>query len=250
MKIHVTLLLCMLSFSSISQNTSPNWCGQHLLQEKLLKSPVYKNQHEKEQRYLDSLTKLYNGSKGVVYKIPVVFHIVHNNGEEKIDRDQALDALAILNKDLRLLDPDTATIDSAFANIAADSEIEFVLATKAPDGSCFSGLTYTESPYSYNLGSIDGDDQVNAVMMYNDVYQGNWSGHDYLNVFVCGAVGSGIAGYTYYPSGFFGTSMSNGIWLRHDYCGSIGTGSFHRSRTFIHEVGHWLNLPHTWGSSK
>ena len=48
MKIHVTLLLCMLCFSSISQNTSPNWCGQHLLQEKLLKSPVYKKQHEKE----------------------------------------------------------------------------------------------------------------------------------------------------------------------------------------------------------
>ena len=40
--------------------------------------------------------------------------------------------------------------------------------------------------------------------------------------------------------------MSNGIWLRHDYCGSIGTGSPYRSRTFIHEVGHWLNLPHTW----
>ena len=86
-------------------------------------------------------------------------------------------------------------------------------------------------------------------MMYNDVYQGNWSGHDYLNVFVCGAVGSGIAGYTYYPSGFFGTSMSNGNLAKTDYCGSIGTGSPYRSRTFIHEVGHWLNLPHTWGSS-
>ena len=61
MKIHVTLLLLALCFVSIS--TSPNWCGQHLLQEKLLKSPVYKKQHEKEQRYLDSLTKLYNGSK-------------------------------------------------------------------------------------------------------------------------------------------------------------------------------------------
>ena len=85
--------------------------------------------------------------------------------------------------------------------------------------------------------------QVDAVMMYNDVYQGNWSGHEYLNVFVCGAVGSGIAGYTYYPSGWFGTSMSNGIWLRHDYCGSIGTGSLYRSRTFIHEVGHWLIYP-------
>ena len=78
--------------------------------------------------------------------------MVHNNGEEKIDRDQILDALFILNRDLRLLDPDTSTIDSAFVNIAADNEIEFVLATKAPDGTCFSGITYTESPYSFNTG--------------------------------------------------------------------------------------------------
>ena len=132
----------MLCFLGISQNSPPNWCGQHLLKEKLLKSPVFKNQHEKEQRYLDSLTKLYNGSKGVVYKIPVVFHIVHNNGEEKIDRDQALDALAILNKDLRLLDSDTATIDSAFANIAADSEIEFVPYDQAWPKGTYEDLMY------------------------------------------------------------------------------------------------------------
>ena len=60
MKINVTLLLCMLCFSSISQNTSPNWCGQHLLQEKLLKSPVYQKLHLKEQAHLDSLTNLYS----------------------------------------------------------------------------------------------------------------------------------------------------------------------------------------------
>ena len=77
------------------------------------------------------------------------------------------------------------------------------------------------------------------------MYQGNWSGHEYLNVFVCGAVGTGIAGYTHYPSGWFGTSMANGIWLRHDYW-EHRYGSLYRSRTFIHEVGHWLNLPHTW----
>ena len=28
-------------------------------------------------------------------------------------------------------------------------------------------------------------------MMYNDVFQGNWPGDQYLNVFVCGAVGTG-----------------------------------------------------------
>ena len=42
--------------------------------------------------------------------------------------------------------------------------------------------------------------------------------------------------------------MNNGIWLRHDYCGSIGAANPSASKTFVHEVGHWLNLPNTWGS--
>ena len=117
-------------FICVHTQVSPIWCGQQVLQDKLLKSSAYQKLHLKEQTYLDSLTNLYSGSKGVVYTIPVVFHVVHNNGEEKIDRDQILDALFILNRDLRLLDPDTSTIDSAFVNIAADNEIEFVLATK------------------------------------------------------------------------------------------------------------------------
>ena len=33
----------------------------------------------------------------------------------------------------------------------------------------FSGVTMTQSPYSYNNGDINGSDQVDAVMMYNDV---------------------------------------------------------------------------------
>jgi PKD repeat protein len=43
--------------------------------------------------------------------------------------------------------------------------------------------------------------------------------------------------------------MTNGIWVLHDYVGSIGTSSVGTSRTLTHEVGHWLNLSHTWGSN-
>jgi PKD repeat protein len=41
--------------------------------------------------------------------------------------------------------------------------------------------------------------------------------------------------------------MYNGIWLLHNYTGSIGTSSAYASRALTHEVGHWLNLSHTWG---
>ena len=232
---------------SQSQNYS---CGQHIVLKKLLEDSVFKSFYEKEQKSLVNKPQNLNfNNRGIVYKIPVVFHIIHNNGVEKIDRDQAIDALQILNRDLRALRADTATVDTLFKPLIADIEVEFVLATKSPDGSCFNGITMTESVYSYNNGGINGSDQVNDIMMYNNVYQGNWPGNQYLNVFVCGSVGTGIAGYTNYPSGFFGNTMNNGVWLRHDYCGSIGTGSPSGSKTFVHEIGHWLNLPHTWGST-
>lgn len=232
---------------SQSQNYS---CGQHIVLKKLLKDSIFKSFYEKEQKSLvNKFQNLNSNNRGIIYKIPVVFHIIHNNGVEKIDRDQAIDALQILNRDLRALRADTATVDTLFKPLIADIEVEFVLATKSPDGSCFNGVTMTESVYSYNNGGINGSDQVNDIMMFNNVYQGNWPGNQYLNVFVCGSVGTGIAGYTNYPSGFFGNTMNNGVWLRHDYCGSIGTGSPSGSKTFVHEIGHWLNLPHTWGST-
>jgi hypothetical protein len=251
---HISFLIILgLLFSPNNQiiSQSQNYsCGQHIVLKKLLKDSVFNSFYEKEQKSLVNKSQNLNlNNRGIVYKIPVVFHIIHNNGVEKIDRDQAIDALQILNRDLRALRADTATVDTLFKPLIADIEVEFVLATKSPDGSCFNGITMTESVYSYNNGGINGSDQVNDIMMYNNVYQGNWPGNQYLNVFVCGSVGTGIAGYTNYPSGFFGNTMNNGVWLRHDYCGSIGTGSPSGSKTFVHEIGHWLNLPHTWGST-
>ena len=247
----LSFLIIVLIFKTPSflSQTPQHKCGQHIVLKELLKNNNFKTYYDQEQRSFSSNNQISTLKSGVVYKIPVVFHIVHNNGIEKIDRSQVLDALEKLNIDLRALRPDTSTVDSLFQPLIADIEVEFVLATKAPDGTCFSGITMTETPYSYNNGDINGSDQVDAVMMYNDVYQGNWPGDQYLNVFVCGSVGTGIAGYTYYPSGFFGNAMNNGIWLRHDYCGSIGTANPSASKTFVHEVGHWLNLPHTWGST-
>ena len=232
------------------------YCHQHKRLNELMNNPAFAAQYQLDQQAFQVLEQQMleeTEPHRLVYKIPVVFHVLHNGGVENISRDQILDALAILNRDYRLQNADAATVHNDFnaSNPSAvceptDVEVEFVLATKAPNGACFSGITRTQNAISYN-GS-DGGNQVDAIVAGNDVYQGQWPGNKYLNVFICGEIG-GAAGYTYQPSGWIGTSMQNGIWILHDYVGSIGTSSVNTSRALTHEVGHWFNLSHTWGDT-
>jgi len=186
---------------------------------------------------------------GVIYTIPVVFHIIHNNGSENISDAQIQDALNILNRDYRKLNADTSAIVSAFQGDAADVEMRFVFATVAPNGACFSGITRTVSATT-NDGS-DGETQVAAVVAGNNVYQGIWPHNRYLNIYIANDIG-GAAGYTFNPNNG-GTAQQqmyyNGVFALHDYTGSIGTSSVTNSRTLTHEVGHWLNLSHVWGAN-
>ena len=245
-----TLIAFPFIFSALGQEPNQVGCGQHKLLRELLKSPERLKIHMAEQKELSDLEKqgLISKSKGTVYTIPVVFHLIHNGGVENISDDQILDGLLSLNKDFRKLNADTATVSPLFQGISADVEINFELATIAPDGTCFSGITHTLSPYSYVSNFSGGEDQLNAIIVGNDVYNGDWSSHNYLNVIICGNPSDGVAGYTNYPSNSFGNGMANSIWMRHDYVGSFGTSSPGR-RTLSHEAGHWLNLPHTWGST-
>jgi len=257
------LLLAFLSILTISMNTiaqqkrvldpgnmrdgeKVEYCIQHKKQAELMNNPMYAKAKELDDAEFALLSKQGSTEKATIYKIPVVFHVLHMNGVENISDEQILNALAILNRDYRKQNADTANVHIDFVGMPADIEVEFVLATKAPNGNCFKGITRTYNTISYD-GS-NGGNQVDAIVAGNDVYQGQWAGNKYMNIFICGEIG-GAAGYTTNPSGFSANNMTNGIWVLHDYVGSIGTSSVGTSRTLTHEVGHWLNLSHTWGSN-
>jgi len=231
---------------NMRQGETIEYCTQHKKQAELMKNPAYVKAKELDEAEFEMLSKKGGSEKATIYKIPVVFHVLHVNGVENISDEQIMDALALLNRDFRKQNADTATVHPDFAGMPADIEIEFVLATKAPNGTCFKGITRTYNTISYD--GTDGGIQVDAIVAGNDVYQNQWPGNKYMNVFICGEIG-GAAGYTTNPSGWSGSQMTNGIWILHDYVGSIGTSSVGTSRTLTHEVGHWLNLSHTWGSN-
>ncbi|MFN5912657.1 MAG: zinc-dependent metalloprotease [Bacteroidota bacterium] len=241
--------------SNTREGESVEFCHTHKKLQKMIDEDPAMFQLYQDELHKDQQNKSkQDHTKGTIYKIPVVFHVIHNGGEENISDEQIYDALNILNRDYRRLNADAANVQSQFDGVAApgtiepqpsDVEIEFVLATKAPNGACFKGITRTQSALSYQ--GDDGDAQVNAIVAGNDVFNGQWPGNRYMNVFVCGDIG-GAAGYTYKPA-FGGTGMKNGIWVLHNYVGSIGTASVGSSRTLTHEAGHWLNLDHTWGGN-
>ena len=223
------------------------YCVTHKKMNLLKQDPEFKKAFDKsEEEFRSILANKESIPKATLYKIPVVFHVLHNNGAEDISDEQILDALNILNRDFRRLNLDANNVQSVFQGMPTDVEVEFVLATKAPNGTCFKGITRTVNSLTYD--GADGGAQVDAIVSGNDVYNGQWAGNKYLNIFIVAEAG-GAAGYTTNPSSWSGTLMDNGIWILHDYVGSIGTSDSQRSRALTHEVGHWLNLSHTWGGN-
>ncbi|MCX8081185.1 MAG: M43 family zinc metalloprotease, partial [Bacteroidia bacterium] len=174
-------------------------------------------------------------TSATVYTIPVVFHILHVGGSENISNAQVMDAVNIMTRDFRKKNPDTVAIQTVFKNLAADVQIEFVLATKDPNGNCTNGIIRHYDPKTL---AWNGDP--------ND-YIYTWPPHKYLNIYVVKNITFNAAGYTFYP-GTVGPSMDVIVVLS-NYVGSIGTSIPFNSRVLTHEVGHWLDLEHVWGNT-
>ena len=237
----------VIDYSNCRDGENVEYCKTHKIMNKFKKDAEAYHHFLEDQKELKKIENRISKStsKRNIYTIPLVFHVLHNGGVENISSAQIDDAVSILNRDFRLLNADANNVQTTFQGMPADIEVEFQLAKKAPNGQCFSGITRTLSPLT-NSGT-NGSSQVSAIIGGNDVYNGTWPGNKYLNIFVVNDA-DGAAGYTTNPNNnWTSTSMGNGIWVLHDYVGSIGTSGVFSSRTLTHEVGHWLNLEHTWG---
>ncbi len=235
----VSSFLALLAFSQLfAQDVKP--CSTDELNEQ------YKNEHPEERAAIlkaeQDLLKhaaFYekNGDKsaGTVYTIPIVFHVLHQGGSENISDAQVYDAVRVINEDFRKLNSDTNIIVPAFKSIAADMEIQVALAKLDPNGNCTNGIDRIFT------------DETNQGTDRSKLNQ--WPRDKYLNIWVVKRISSGAAGYAYYPASTVVRPQIDGIVVLNDYVGSVGTSSLGRARTLTHEIGHYLNLPHLWGST-
>ena len=236
-------LLCIVFYSHFfyvsAQNILPCGTDENLADE-VSRDPERQEKLFETERLIETYLASNSFSTAEqLHIIPVVVHIIYSNQNDNIENAQVYDAISILNEDSRRTNTDTSNLRNIFKSVAADLEVEFRLAKKDPNGKCTKGITRTQS----NL-SLAANNNVKSLI--------GWDNKKYLNIWVvrsinlAGVNGPGIVlGYAAFPyNNIPGTS--DGIVIRHQNFGSIGTAQADRHRTLTHEVGHYLNLYHTF----
>ncbi|MDH5610035.1 MAG: choice-of-anchor J domain-containing protein [Cyclobacteriaceae bacterium] len=194
-------------------------------------------------------------ASGLVYTLPVVVHVIHN-GEAlgtggNLSDERIIEQLSILNADFRRKNSDTLLTPANFTGVAADTEIEFILARRDPEGLPTTGIVRkrgSKTSYAYN----DSDD----ALLKSESY---WPAEDYLNIYVADL--RGFLGWASFPYtdlvGIENTEFNNnrlvdGVVLDYQFVGiNPATGGSFESfgRTATHEIGHFLGLRHVWGDA-
>lgn len=170
------------------------------------------------------------------YIIPVVLHVLYSTCEGNISMSQIEDGIRILDEDFGRTNTDTNLTRAPFDEYAADAGIEFRLAKIDPNGDPTNGVVRVETSQAVNA-----QNNVKSIS--------NWPSDEYMNIWIVESIfnftgGSGtILGYAQFPGS--GSWNTYGLVVRNDAFGTIGTSTAD-GRTVTHEIGHCLNLFHTF----
>ncbi len=210
--------------------SSSSFCATDLLLEQQLQDEEYAHKHQAFEKRLKA--QIENGQIAnyrALYTLPVVVHVIHQGGAENISDAQVLQAIDDLN--------------AAFANdgyydqgTGLDTEIQFCLAQRDPDGNPTSGINRVNNA----LTSLTLETQDVAMKDLS-----RWNPLEYINIWVVGeicssSVGCGVAGYAFFPSSH--GMPEDGLVVESNYFGN----SQANSAVLVHEMGHYLGVYHTF----
>lgn len=208
-----------------------------------------------------TLERRTTSRENAAFVIPIIFHIVHNG--EAIGTGSNLAASKIQSQ-LAQLNEDYANLSGSLYGVAANMEIQFCLARRAPNGTELAepgidrvnGSTMTAT---WGSPPYDGDpigSTVDAQIMPATI----WDPYQYFNVWTLPLAGT-LLGKATFPTGSTLMGLGSGETDTHagvfvDYR-SVGSktnpGPFSSQaglgRTLSHEAGHFFGLRHIWGDA-
>ena len=180
-----------------------------------------------------------NKQQSGTYIIPVVIHVFHNGNDGKVDSAQIQSGLDVLNADMKGLNGDFNSISPLFDSIKSTLDIEFRLAKIDPFGNPTTGVNYY-------------DDSL-AMLNQTDLFVYAWDNFKYMNIFMPKYTGGSFSlftAFTYYPS-LAGSNQNKGGMFYSSIRWGYGAHSIlipgqEWASVVTHEMGHWLNLRHTF----
>ncbi|MFT6845486.1 MAG: PKD repeat protein [Flavobacteriales bacterium] len=242
---------------SLAQESEP--CGFNtLLEEQMLADPSFKAYVDKFNRDFTEMMRnnpRQAGERLPIRTIPLVFHIMHVGEAEGVGSNisdaQVESTVEGLNIHFRNMKAD----GSAFHPAGVDAEIEFCLAQVDPNGNATTGIRRVDmsgnSAYAADGVGNPGMSEIDLKRTPNF-----WDNTDYYNVWsvykIDGGNQGGTQGYALFAPP--GQNTRDGTVLLFNACGYDPDGSKgHNLKsytrdggTMTHEVGHALNLYHTF----
>jgi hypothetical protein len=238
-----------------AQHSHSEKCAHTLLESKIEKEMGYFGTKSFFENWIDQKIQTRRSTPQIARiqnerrLIPVVVHVIHNGTPEGIAANvpdsQIIEQIRILNEDFRRLNGDTVRTPAEFRPVAADSNIEFVLAKQDPSGLPTSGIIRLQGPKTIYNPNTD-------PVLIGQLSQ--WNPEEYMNMYVLPLVQPFI-GYASFPiSDLPGLNFSpfpaitDGVTIDYRFFGRGGSSiSASLGRTATHEVGHYLGLRHIWG---
>jgi hypothetical protein len=237
----LTFTVSLFSLSISAQNSrSDHWCATDQNYEEMLQNdPSFAQAREA----LEAQTLAYAQSgeaskKKATVIIPVVVHnITHDGGEGYVSKSVIEAQIDRLNIDFNRQNTDAVDTRSIFEPFAASVDIEFRLAHIDPNGDCTEGIVRIENDLSLNPVPRNSVKSVS--------YWPNNGTRKYFNIWIIDEIASNgdgtyVAGYAQFPG-----SNDNGTYGVVMCDQNIGFNE----RTLTHELGHCLNLYHTFNYS-
>ncbi len=184
--------------------------------------------------------------------IPIIVHVINNSEFPfEISDEKIYSQIKVLNEDFRKKNTDHIKTPDEFKSLVADINIEFKLATTAPDGSASSGIVRTIGNVSGWDGILNEGDSVEDLKLFSTAKGGQdaWPKDKYLNIWVATMRNRHNEVSLAYSSRLDADPRTDGVVMDPKAFGDIGelSSTTNKGRTATHEIGHWLGLNHIFG---